>query len=126
RLYALAPPARGGRIAAVCGDRGSLALARGEEASGFPAVLLRARALEAIPDAERRSRGGVVVLRRGVPARQRAMDALGAARPHRGLAPQRPARAVQFHALSLDMGRLRLRVLFAVRLQADPVHLARH
>src|SRR5208283_3697792 len=121
RLRALAPIARGWRIAAVCGDRGSLALARGEEVRGFPAVLLRARALEAIPDAERRSRGGVVVLRRGVSARQRSVDALGAARPGGGLAPRRSARAVQSHALSLDMGRLRVRVLFAVRLQADPV-----
>ncbi len=37
RLCALAPPARGERFAAVCGDHDSLALARGAAAPGFPA-----------------------------------------------------------------------------------------
>ena len=79
RFRALATAACGGR-ACRCSSRSRCpGMARRAAASGLSRVLLRARAPCALFDAERRPRGGLVVLRRGVPAGQPALDAAGAA-----------------------------------------------
>ncbi len=94
-------------------------------ASGFSGVLLRARALGALPDAERGSRGALVVLRRRVLARQPALDAAGAAGAVPRLASAGRAARFRCHAVSQDLGVVRMRVLLPVRLEAHALHPAR-
>ena len=132
-LYSLrmrAMPRRGAgcmsslRLAAVSCDHRSLALACGAAAAGFPAVLLHARAFGALFDAECRSRRDLVVLRRGVPARQRAVDARRVASHGPGMAAAHGAGGIQSRAFSLDLGAVRVRVLFALRFETHSLHFA--
>ena len=125
RLVAVAAAACLDRSAVVLGDRDSLVLARGAAPARFPPVLLRARAFCALPHAERRSRGGVVVLRRGLSAGQHAVDASGAAGPVSGLAPAEPRRRIQPKVVSAHLGAVRVPFLLDVELQAHSLHPAR-
>ena len=63
-------------------------------------------------------------LRCRVSARQHSVDAVGGARDAPRLAARRRERRVQSHAVPLDLGVVRLRVFFAVRLQTHPLHFA--
>ena len=96
--------------------------------AGFSAVLLRARAFRALSDAECGSRGAVVVLRRGVPARQRRR---GRCRRcgcwSSGWRRARAARRVQSRACSCGSGCVFVCMFFSLsRFETHSLHLAGH